>query len=113
MSKSCRMSKVQQVKKKIFDLEPIIPGSLSTQWNVCSTPGCKCKDKKNPKRHGPYYQLSFSIGGKSSTLFVKKGDVPEVRKRLRRYKKFKDLCRDLVKSSVDQAREKGFSEEEE
>lgn len=111
MSNVSKHNKVRQIKQKIFDLKPFLPGSLSTQWNVCSTPGCKCKDPKKPKRHGPYYQLSFSVGGKSSSIFVKKQDVSEVRKRLRRYKKFKELCRELVQASVDQAREQGFSEE--
>ena len=113
MSQSTKRDAVARIKKKIVDLGPFLPGSLSTQWNVCSTPGCKCKDKHNPKRHGPYYQLSFSVGGKSSSLFVKKSDVREVRKRLRRYRTFKELCRELVKASVDQAREQGFSEEKE
>jgi hypothetical protein len=112
MTKTSNKNKVTQMKKKIAQLPPLLPGSLRKQWNVCSTAGCKCKDKNNPKRHGPYFQLSFSIGGKSSTMFIKNDDVAEVRKRIRRYKKFKQLCQQLVQASVDHVREYGFEEME-
>ena len=63
---------VEQLTTKIAGLGPMLPGSISEQWNVCGTPRCRCKDPKKPMKHGPYYQLSFTIGGKSSTMFVKK-----------------------------------------
>lgn len=100
---------VKQVKKHLNALGPFLPGSLSKQWNVCSTPGCKCKDKHRPQKHGPYYQLSFSIAGKSSTMFIKKKDLAEVRKRIKRYKRYKELCQELVKVCVYEARRDGFS----
>ena len=104
-------NRINAIKNSIVQLPPLLPGSLRKQWNVCGTPGCKCKDPENPKRHGPYYQLSFTVGGKSSSMFVKSQDVPEVRKRITRYKKFKELCQLLVQASVDHVREYGFEEE--
>ncbi len=64
--------KIEQLKQKLLNLGPVLPGSISEQWNVCGTPGCKCKDPKTPQKHGPYYQLSFSVGGRSSSMFIKK-----------------------------------------
>ena len=40
------------------------PGSLSIQYNVCGSPGCRCKADP-PVKHGPYYQVSYTR--KSST----------------------------------------------
>ena len=100
--------KIEQKIKKLTTIGPMLPGSISEQWNVCGTPGCRCKDPENPVKHGPYYQLSFTVGGKSSTLFIKPEDVPEVRRRLKRYKQFKTLCTDLVRAYVDVARSSGF-----
>jgi hypothetical protein len=93
---------------KLADLGPMLPGSISEQWNVCGTPGCRCKDAKNPVKHGPYYQLSFTVGGKSSTMFIKKEDLPEARRRIKRYQQFKALCSDLVHAYVALARRTGF-----
>ena len=56
-------TKAQHLIKRLCSLGPFLPGSISEQWNVCGTPRCKCKDPKRPQKHGPYYQLSFSVGG--------------------------------------------------
>ena len=102
-------SEVERIKARIMKLGPVLPGSLSKQWNVCGSPGCKCKDPKHPRRHGPYYQLSYTLRGKSSSLFVKPGDVPEARRRIRRYEQFKKLCGALAEASVMEARQRGMS----
>ena len=93
---------------KLAGLGPMLPGSVSEQWNVCGTPGCRCKDARNPVKHGPYYQLSFTAGGRSSSLFVKREDLPEVRRRLKRYRQFKSLCVELVHANVALARKNGL-----
>lgn len=99
---------VSQIRKKLVGIGPMLPGSISEQWNVCGTPGCKCKDPDNPVKHGPYYQLSFTAGGKSSTMFVKKDDLFEVRKRIESYKEFKRLTIELVQANIVMARKNGF-----
>jgi len=99
---------IEQLKGKLVQLGPMLPGSISEQWNVCGTAGCRCKDPDNPKKHGPYYQLSFTVGGKSSTLFIRKEDLPEAKRRLKRYQQFKALCSDLVHAYVALARKNGF-----
>ncbi len=100
--------KIEQLREKLAKLGPMLPGSISEQWNVCGTAGCRCKDARNPVKHGPYYQLSFTVGGRSSTLFVKKGDLPEARRRLKRYRQFKTLCGELVHADVALARKNGL-----
>ena len=88
---------------------PMLPGSVSEQWNVCGTPGCKCKNKRHPIKHGPYYQLSFSVKGRSSSFFVKKKDLAEVHKRIQQYKQFTQLNMELTQAYVDLARKNGFT----
>jgi len=81
---------IDKIKQELAALTDLRPGSLSEQYNVCGTPGCRCKGSP-PKKHGPYYQLSFSRKGKSSSRFVKQKDVPMVRRQLRNYKRLKEL----------------------
>jgi len=103
--------RVEQLNKKLIQLGPMLPGSISEQWNVCGTPGCRCKDPDEPVKHGPYYQLSYTVGGKGSTMFIKKEDLPEARRCLKRYKQFKALCIDLVHAHVALTRKSGFERE--
>ena len=100
--------KIEQLKRKLAGLGPMLPGSISEQWNVCGTQGCRCKDPNKPVKHGPYYQLSFTIGGKSSTMFLKKEDMPKVHQRLKCYQQFKALSTELVQAHIVLAREAGF-----
>jgi len=99
--------KIKRIKKRLLELGHMLPGSISTQWNVCGNARCQCKDPKNPKKHGPYYQLSFSVKGKSSSMFIQKDAVVETRKRIKRYKTFKQLSFDLIQAYVDLARSAG------
>ena len=99
---------MQRIKKKLAEMGPLLPGSISEQWNVCGTPGCRCKDPDKPVKHGPYYQLSFTVGGKGSTMFIRMENLPEVRRRLKRYQRFKTLTTDFVRASVALARKNGF-----
>ena len=98
-----------KIKKKISNLGMMHPGSISEQYNVCGKADCKCKDKKNPQKHGPYYQLSYSIRGKSSSVFIKKKNLIEARMRIENYKLFKELSIQLTKASVEYSKKIGFN----
>lgn len=100
---------IAKIVEELNALGPMLPGSISTQWNVCGKAGCRCKDPDNPQRHGPYYQLSFSVGGRSSSMFLKKDQVPAVEKCLKRYKRFKELGKELVAAYVEEARRIGIA----
>ena len=104
-----RSKSVAEVKASLDTLGPVLPGSISKQWNVCGKPGCKCKDPDRPQRHGPYYQLSFTVAGRSSTMFLKPEELAEARRCLRRYRRFKDLNAQLVIAYVAQARRRGVA----
>ena len=41
-------------------------------------------------------------------MFIRKGDLPEARRRMKRYQQFKTLCSDLVHAYVALARKTGF-----
>ena len=81
---------IEKIKLDLAKLGDLRPGSLSTQYNVCGSPGCRCKASP-PEKHGPYYQVSYTRKGKSSSKFVKKKDLPAIRKQLKNYERMKLL----------------------
>src|SRR2546429_2768531 len=91
MRKEQLQAQIEKVKAELLKLGPMRPGSLSQQYSACQKPGCKCVDPVHPQKHGPFYQLSYTHGGKSTTQFVRPPFVPEVSKQLAAYKKFKAL----------------------
>jgi len=83
------LRQIAKVKAQLAALGDLRPGSLSTQWNVCGTPGCRCKATP-PEKHGPYYQVSFTRKGKSSSKFVRKEDLAAVRRELKKLRGHED-----------------------
>ncbi len=81
---------IRKVKDEIVSLGRFRPGSLSKQYNVCGKADCRCKERP-PKKHGPYYQLSFTRRGKSTTRFVRRGYVTTVKEELQNYKRLQKL----------------------
>jgi hypothetical protein len=79
-----------------MELGDMRPGALSMQYNVCGKPNCRCKDPKDPKKHGPYCQLSYTHKGKSTTEFIKKERVAEVRRQIATYARFKKFTDEWV-----------------
>ena len=93
--------RIKQVKQELAELGPLHPGSIGEQYNVCGTPGCHCKDEKNPQRHGPYYQLSYGWRGKSSSRFVRPEAITEMREKVANYKRLRELVNEWVDLSLE------------
>jgi uncharacterized protein DUF6788 len=83
-------ARIAKLKQAIVRLGDLRPGKLSQQYNVCGKADCRCKTDP-PQKHGPYYQVSFTRNGKSSTQFVRKQDLAAVRHQLRNYQRLREL----------------------
>ena len=83
-------AQIESLKGELATLGDLRPGSLSKQYNVCGKPGCRCKASP-PQKHGPYYQLSYTRKGKSSSRFVQAKDLVTVKKQLRNYARLRQL----------------------
>ena len=91
---------IAQLQQQLLTLGPLHPGSISEQYNICGTPGCRCKDSKDPQKHGPYYQLSFTWRGKSSSRFVRPEQIADVRAKVANYKRLRELVNEWVELAV-------------
>ena len=98
------LKRIEEIKKEISLLGEMRTGSLTKQYNVCGNPTCRCKDKQKPKKHGPYYQLSFTRYGKSTSEFVKKEDVKDLRRHVKNYKRFMNLKDEWIDLSIQIAK---------
>jgi hypothetical protein len=83
--------KIGKIKEEIMALGLALqPGGLTQQYNVCGSPGCRCKADP-PQKHGPYYQLSFTRKGKSRFQFVRRQELHLVQEQVRHYQRLKKL----------------------
>jgi hypothetical protein len=87
--------RIAQIKTELAQLGPVRPGHLSQQYNVCGTPGCRCKAAP-PEKHGPYYQISYTWQGKSSSQFVRRENLTAVQQQLRNYERLRALVNEWI-----------------
>jgi hypothetical protein len=92
--------RIERIRQELTVLGPMRPGTLSRQFAACRKTGCACMDPINPKKHGPFYQLSYSHEGKSTTRFVRPGYAAEIKKELAAYKRFRKLAQDWVSLAI-------------
>lgn len=97
--------RIEQIQAQLAELGPMHPGSLSEQYNICGTPGCQCKDPHQPQKHGPYYQLSYTWRGKSTTRFVRPDQVAAIGEKVANYKRFRALIQEWVDLAVELERQ--------
>jgi len=97
-------TRIDRIKRELRSIGPMRPGSLSKQYSVCGKPGCRCVDPSQPRKHGPYYQLSYAHRGKSTTQFVRPAFLHEVRAQLANYKRFRRLVDQWIHLSLEISR---------
>ena len=93
--------KIQALKKKLIGVGEMHPGAVSKQYNICGTAGCKCKDKENPAKHGPYSNLNFTFKGKSRTKFIRKELERDFKRYTVNYKKFREYSEQLIECNIE------------
>lgn len=98
--------RIAEIKSEIAKIGDMRPGSLNEHLTVCGHPNCRCADPKNPIKHGPYYKLSYVHRQKSTSEFIQKEFVAEMREQLANYKKFRALTSEWVDLALNVAKQK-------
>ncbi len=102
--------KLQQLIEMQLSLPAPLPGSVKEQYTTCGQANCRCKNRTNPQKHGPYNQLSFSLKGKSSTMFIKAPDIDNVNTMTESYKSHRELTIEIARQMVELCRAKGIKQ---
>jgi hypothetical protein len=83
--------------RQVSELGDFQPGSISSPIRKCGKPGCHCA-KPNDPGHGPHYQLTQKIAGKTVTQNLPSpAAIRKAESEIAEYRKFQALTVDLVK----------------
>jgi hypothetical protein len=84
--------RIERIKAAIVAIAEMRPGSLSRQF-------------KDPEAGtGAYYQLSFTLEMKSRTDYIPRECIPQVRRQVANYKRFKALSAEWVALGIERSR---------
>lgn len=60
----------EQLKRQILNIGFICVGTVLRRYGTCGTPTCRCHGNP-PQLHGPYYQWTRKVRGKTVTVRLK------------------------------------------
>ena len=84
--------RIAKIKLALAEIGDMRPGSLTRQY-------------KDPKtQSGPYYQLSYTLGMKSRTEYIRRDCVDDIRHQISEYKRFKTLTAEWVALGIEHSR---------
>ena len=91
---------------QLFNLGPILPGSINKQNVKCGKEGCHCMKEENSKKH-IRFQFSFTLESKRSTVYIRKADIASAEQMTESYKKMRKITTALALESVEISRKIG------
>jgi hypothetical protein len=68
-------AELKRLSAELADIGFISPGSLVQRYTACGNPSCRCQADP-PQLHGPYWQWSRAVAGKTITRRVTDEQVP-------------------------------------
>jgi hypothetical protein len=84
--------RIARIKSELLGFKVIRPGSLTRQY-------------KDPKSQtGAYYQLSYTLDMRSRTEYIRKQWVSDIRRQVKRYKRYKQLNAEWVALSIEHSK---------
>ena len=84
----------QVLKAALSEVGPFRRGSIQQRLMPCGKSGCRCQANP-PKLHGPYYQWTRKIAGKTVTVRLTTGQARLVRKWVANARQIDRLIADL------------------
>jgi hypothetical protein len=89
--------------EQIRDLGFIASGSLIERYTACTAAGCRCHADP-PQRHGPYYQYSRKVAGKTVTARLTAEQARHYQEQIANRRRLDEIIGDMEKLSA-QARD--------
>jgi hypothetical protein len=82
--------------RQICELGDFQPGSITSAVRRCGRPGCHCAKPKDP-RHGPHFQLTQKIEGKTVTQNLPSpAAVRKAEREIAEFRRFQSVTSQLV-----------------
>ena len=92
-------TKFEALKREILTLGFVRPGSLVRRFMPCGNPSCRCMGRP-PRLHGPYYQWSYKVAGKTRTVRLTEDQARLCQAWARNHKRLRRLVRQMEQLSL-------------
>jgi len=90
----------EQLAAELATIGFISPGSVVSRYTSCGKPGCRCQADP-PQRHGPYYQWSRALNGKTLSRRLNENQAELYRDWIANRKRLDAIITAMEKVSAD------------
>ena len=99
MATSRVKARFEALKREVLRLDFVRPGSLVRRFMPCGNHSCRCMGQP-PRLHGPYYQWSHKVAGKTVTLRLSAEQAALCRRWVSNHKKLRRVVRQMERLSL-------------
>jgi hypothetical protein len=99
MASSDTPTRFKALKREILMLGYVRPGSLVRRLMPCGNLACRCM-RPPPRLHGPYYQWTYKVAGKTRTVRLSAEQARLCQEWLRNHRRLKRLVRQMERLSL-------------
>lgn len=93
-------ARYRKLATELAEIGFISPGSLVERRTSCGKPGCRCQADP-PQRHGPYYQWSRAIAGKTESRRLSEHEAELYRAWIANRKRLEAIITQMENMSAD------------
>ncbi len=88
----------RQVREELQQLEYFLKGTVLKRRMKCGQPNCACH-RDAAHRHGPYYEWTYKVGGKTVNVKLSPQAAPLYRAATRQHRKLKAVLAKMERLS--------------
>lgn len=99
MSTTTDHQRFDMLKRRVSDIGPLRRGSVVKRFMPCGKQGCRCQAIP-PQLHGPYYQWTRKIRGKTVTVRLSELEAQRIREWIENGRQLNRIVTDMEKLSL-------------
>ena len=89
----------ERLKREVCDVGPLRRGSVVRRFMPCGKLGCRCQATP-PQLHGPYYQWTRKLRGKTVTVRLTEEEAEHIREWIENGRKLNRIVAEMEKLSL-------------
>jgi hypothetical protein len=93
------LAEVERLKAALGEIGIVLRGSLTERYMPCGRAGCRCQATP-PRLHGPYFQWTTKVAGKTRTVRLQAAEVPLYREWIANGRKLDQIIRDWEQTGL-------------
>jgi len=89
----------ETLKRAVIDVGPLRSGSVARRFMTCGKQGCRCRATP-PQLHGPYYQWTRKLRGKTITVRLTEQEAERIREWIENRRQLDKIVADMETVSL-------------